>query len=97
MEVIPKNQFGRAALGRSGPNSARINPICKFFHSNYGLAETQKNPEMPGPPRLGERQFAICKFFHTNLGPGRREPAPAYTTCRNKILNSHPLILLLLS
>lgn len=87
----------RAALGRSGPFFARINPICKFFHSNYGLAKTQKNPEITGPPRQRGRRDPICKFFHTNLDPGRLKLTPAYTTCRTKILNSHPLILLLLS
>lgn len=88
--------IGRAALGRSGPYSARINPICKFFHSNYSLAKTQKNPKITGPPRQRGRRDSICKFFYTNFSPGRREPAPAYATCRTKISNSLLSILLLL-
>ena len=97
MELIPLSQFDRAALGRSGPFFARINPICKFFHSNYDLAKTQKNPETTGPPRQRGRRDPICKLFHTNLNPGCLELAPAYMTCRTKILNPHALILLLLS
>ena len=70
MEVIPKSQFDRAALGRSGPNSARINPICKFFHSNYDLAKTQKNPETTGPPRQRGRRDPIWPLFPYQLWPG---------------------------
>ena len=67
---MPKNQFGRAALGRSGPYSARINPICKFFHSNYGLTKTQKNPETTGPPRQRGRRGPIWPHFSYQLEPG---------------------------
>ena len=61
---------GRAALGRSGPNIARVNPICKFFHSNYGLAKTQKNPETTGPPRQRGRRDPICDRIAYQLWPG---------------------------
>ena len=96
MEVIPKNQLTGPPLGEAARIPPALTPYANFFIATMAPQKRKKIPKLPGPRDNAVVAAPYAIKSHTNLDPGRRESAPAYTTCRTKILNSHPLILLLL-
>ena len=97
MEVIPKASLAGPPLGEAARISPALTPYANFFIATMASQKRKKIPKLPGPRDNAVVATPYAIESHTNFSPGQLEQAPAYTTCRIKILNSHPLILLLLN